>query len=170
MSEAEGQKAKLLAAAEGEKARLLAGAAGQEATLLAEASGKRELAEALAKLDATGRLLQILDAAPRVAEALGEALAKALGPQGLANVFGQIAAPLGNVDSIRILDLGSAGNGSSNPLSKLTSIGPKVVFDFVSQAQALGFGPMLEKLGLSPALLKELDLTDGHPKKTGISA
>jgi hypothetical protein len=96
-----------------------------------------------------------------VAEALGEALAKALGPQGLANVFGQIAAPLGNVDSIRILDLGSNGNGT-NPLSKLTGIGPKVVFDFVSQAQALGFGPLLEKFGISPALLKELDLTAGQ--------
>lgn len=172
LAEADGQRAKLLAEAEGEKARLLAGAAGQEAALLAEARGKRELAEALAKLDSTGRLLQILDAAPRVAEAFGEALAKALGPQGLANVFGQIAAPLGNVDSIRILDMGSSGNGS-NPLSRLTSIGPKVVFDFVAQAQALGFGPLLEKVGITPALLKELDLTDGHPKaavKTGADA
>jgi flotillin len=167
LAEAEGQKAKLLAEAEGEKARLLAMAAGQEATLLAEARGKRELAEALAKLDATGRLLQVLDAAPKVAEAVGEALAKALGPQGLANVFGQIAAPLGNVDSIRILDLGSSANGS-NPLSKLTGIGPKVVFDFISQAQALGFGPLLEKLGITPALLKELDLTAGqHKPETG---
>jgi flotillin len=172
LAEADGQRAKLLAAAEGEKARLLAGAAGQEAALLAEARGKRELAEALAKLDSTGRLLQILDAAPRVAEAFGEALAKALSPQGLANVFGQIAAPLGNVDSIRILDMGSGGNGS-NPLSRLTSIGPKVVFDFVAQAQALGFGPLLEKVGITPALLKELDLTDGHPTppvKTGTGA
>ncbi|HLK68016.1 MAG TPA: SPFH domain-containing protein [Bryobacteraceae bacterium] len=168
VAEADGQKARLLAAAEGEKARLLAEAAGQEATLLAEARGKRELAEALAKLDSTGRLLQILDAAPRVAESIGDALAKALGPQGLANVFGQIAAPLGNVDSIRILDLGAGGNGS-NPLSRLTGLAPKVVFDFVAQAQSLGFGPMLEKLGLSPGLLKELDLAETHPNN-GVGA
>src|SRR3990167_8486376 len=101
LANARGVREQKLAEAAGTEAALMAEARGSEAKLLAEAKGKKELALALTALDPTGKLLQILDAAPKVAEAIGDALAKALGPDGLANVFGQMAAPLGSVDSIR---------------------------------------------------------------------
>ncbi|MDA2930634.1 SPFH domain-containing protein [Acidobacteria bacterium AH-259-O06] len=156
-AEAEGKKAGLLAEAEGKKATLLAEADGERARLLAEAEGKEKLALALAKLDETGKLLQILDAAPEVAHALGEAAAKALGPDGMANVFGQIAAPMGSVDDIRIYDFGSSASNSGNsPISKLANIGPEVVFNFIAKAQALGLGGLLNRFGLSSDILETL--------------
>src|SRR3989344_2565003 len=181
-AEADGEKAKRLAAAagteaelqaiaSGKEAELLAEAKGAEAKLLAEAKGKKELAVALAQLDSTGRLLQILDAAPKVAEALGDALAKALGPEGLANVFGQMAAPLGSVDSIRMYDFGGGNhNGSgAGPLAKFADLTPDLFFKFVSKAQAMGFGAILEKFGLTSDILEGMLATepvkDGQVKK-----
>ena len=166
LASAAGTEAELKASAAGKEAELLAEAKGTEAKLLAEASGKKELAFALAQLDQTGRLLQVLDAAPKVAEAVGDALAKALGPDGLANVFGQMAAPLGSVDSIRMYDFGGNGqNGSSaGSLSKFANITPELFFQFISKAKALGFGDLLEKFGLSSTILDGLtsSLTDGE--------
>src|SRR3989338_541327 len=135
---------------QGEADALMAEARGSEAKLLAEAKGKKELALALAALDPTGKLLQILDAAPKVAEAIGDALAKALGPDGLANVFGQMAAPLGSVDSIRMYDFGGNGNGNgAGSLTKFANLTPELFFQFISKAKAMGFGTLLEKFGLT---------------------
>ena len=155
LADAAGTEAQLKAVASGKEAELLAEAKGAEAKLLAEAKGKKELAAALAALDSTGRLLQVLDAAPKVAEAIGEALAKALGPDGLANVFGQMAAPLGSVDSIRMYDFGGNGKGGDNagPLAKFANITPELFFQFVSKAKAMGFGELLEKIGLNSDIL-----------------
>lgn len=158
---AAGTEAELKAAASGKEAELLAEARGAEAKLLAEAKGKKELAVALASLDSTGRLLQVLDAAPKVAEAVGDALAKALGPEGLANVFGQMAAPLGSVDSIRMYDFGGngqPGNGAGT-LSKYANLTPDLFFQFVSKAKALGFGSLLEKFGLTSEILEGLGIS-----------
>lgn len=161
LAAATGTEAELKAAASGKEAELLAEAKGAEAKLLAEAKGKEQLAIALAKLDQTGRLLQILDAAPKVAEAVGDALAKALGPEGLANVFGQMAAPLGSVDSIRMYDFGGngqSGNGAG-ALSKYANLTPDLFFQFVSKAKALGFGGLLEKFGLTSDILEGLGVS-----------
>lgn len=175
-AEADGEKAKRLAAATGteaelkavaagKEAELLAEAKGAEAKLLAEAKGKKELALALAQLDQTGKLLQVLDAAPKVAEAIGDALAKALGPDGLANVFGQMAAPLGSVDSIRMYDFGGQnGNSGAGSLAKYANLTPDLFFQFVSKAKALGFGALLEKFGLTSEIL------DGIMAPTGAEA
>src|SRR3989344_2607235 len=135
--EARSTRARLTAEADGEKAKRLASAA------------------ALAALDSTGKLLQVLDAAPKVAEAIGDAVAKALGPDGLANVFGQMAAPLGSVDSIRMYDFGGNGQNSNGAgsLAKFANITPELFFNFVSKAKALGFGDLLEKFGLTSEIL-----------------
>lgn len=168
LAEAEGKKAEKLAQAEGTERQLLAEAAGVEARLMAEAKGKRELAEALAKLDATGRLLQVLDAAPRVAEALGGALAKALGPEGAANIFGQIAAPFGSVDKIHIIDMGNGQTNGHGALGKLVSAGPQIFFQFLAQAKALGFNleQLLEKIGISSELLRDLQVAEAPRTET----
>jgi flotillin len=152
LADAAGTEANLKATAAGTEANLMAQAKVKEAGLLAEAKGKLQLAEALAKLDETGRLLQILDAAPVVLQAAGAALAQALGTDGLAQVFKAIAEPMGNIDSIQVVDFG--GNGQNGgPLGKFTAIGPDVVFGLLAKAKALGFGPLLEKIGLTSAVL-----------------
>ena len=152
---AEALLAKGNAEAGANKAKLLAVADGKEADLLAEAKGKLQLASALAKLDDTGKLLQVLEELPKVLTAGGDALAVALGPNGLAAVFGQIAAPMGSIDEIKILDMGGgSGNGKEgNPVSRLANIGPDIVFNFLAKAKALGLGSMLEKYGISSELV-----------------
>ncbi len=176
-AEADGEKAKRLAAAAGVEAELVANATGKEAELmaeakgaeaklLAEAKGKEQLAKALAQLDQTGKLLQVLDAAPRVAESLGDALAKALGPQGLANVFGQMAAPLSSVDSIRMYDFGGNSNGSgSGALNKFANLTPEMFFNVIAKAKALGFGNLLEKIGVTSEILDGMSVKDDDKKK-----
>src|SRR3989344_1873131 len=168
LANARGVREQKLAEAAGTEAALMAEARGSEAKLLAEAKGKKELALALAALDPTGKLLQILDAAPKVAEAIGDALAKALGPDGLANVFGQMAAPLGSVDSIRMYDFGGNGQGGNGagPLAKFANLTPDMFFQFVSKVKALGFGSLLEKFGLTSDILDGMistPPTEGQP-------
>src|SRR3989338_6271834 len=168
LANARGVREQKLAEAAGTEAALMAEARGSEAKLLAEAKGKKELALALAALDPTGKLLQILDAAPKVAEAIGDALAKALGPDGLANVFGQMAAPLGSVDSIRMYDFGGNGQGGNGagPLAKFANLTPDMFFEFVSKVKALGFGSLLEKFGLTSDILDGMistPPTEGQP-------
>jgi len=167
---AEADKATGLAEAEVKKAGLLAIADGRKADLLAEAEGKEKLALALAKLDNTGKLLQILEELPNVIDKLGNALSKTLGPDGAAAIFGQIAAPLGSIDEIKILDMGSGGNGSNggSPVNRLASVGPDIVFNFIRNAKALGLSSLLEKLGISSTLVDEFisnmssEKTDGR--------
>ena len=156
LAEAAGSQAKLLAEAAGTEAKLLAQAKGTEAGLLAEATGKEKLAEALAKLDDTGKLLQVLDAAPNVVKAVGEALAKALGDEGLAKVFAAIALPVGSIDSINVVDFGGNSQNGGGPMSKFTSIGPDVFFNFLGRMKALGFGDILDKLGLNSDVLNSV--------------
>jgi flotillin len=157
--EAAATRAKLIASAEGK-------AAEKKEALLAEAQGTEKLAEALAKMTQDARFIIIMDKLPGLLDKGGEAIARALGPQGLAAVFESIAKPLGSVDSIHVIDLGGQhadGNGNSNALSKMTNIGPEIVFGFLAKAQALGFGPALEKLGLTSDLLKSLSSVGVNP-------
>lgn len=161
IAEAEGRERDLIATAEGDKATRLAFAEGERARLIAEADGKEKLAEALKKLDDTGKLLQILDQLPEISTALGNAMAKALGPEGAASIFGQMALPMGNIDSIHIVDVGGNGNASGNGISKFASTLPNLLFQFLTQSKALGFDlePILNKLGLNSDLLKTLTTT-----------
>lgn len=147
-------KSKGEAEADATKAKLLADAEGKKADLLAEAEGKEKLAAALAKLDQTGKLLQVLEELPKVSESLGNAFAKALGPDGLANVFGQIAAPMGNIDEIKILDMGNSKDGN-NVVSRMANVGPDIVFNVLSKAKVLGLDAMLKRFGISSSLVDE---------------
>ena len=159
------------AAAAANKAKLLAVADGKKADLLAEAEGKEKLAEALAKLDQTGKLLQVLEELPKVSAAIGDALAKALGPEGLANVFGQIAAPMGSIDEIRILDMGGgSGDGKNgNAVSRLANVGPDIFFKFMANLKALGLDGILKKYGISSDLVDEFISNMSSPAGNSIS-
>jgi flotillin len=165
--EGEGEAAKtrsvLLAQAEGEAAKtrqaLLAEAEGQAAmkgkVLLAEAEGTARLAEALAKMTSDAKLILILDRMPHLMETGGDAMSKVM-----ASVFSSVAAPLGNIDELRIIDVGGSGRG----LDQLSMIVPQTVFKTIAALQAQGIdvqkllgkigvdiGGALEMLGQTPA-------------------
>jgi flotillin len=133
-AEAEGNKAKLLAEAEGIQAKLLAEAEGTKAKLLAEAEGALKKAEAFAKLDESSKTMLILERFPEIVKAF-------------APVAGAVAAPLGNIDKLVMIDGG--GDGSST-LGRLASTVPTTMFNLMQTANALGLdmSGLLGKVGI----------------------
>ncbi len=135
-AEADGTKAKLLAEAEGTKAKLLAEAEGVKAKLLAEAEGALKKAEAFAKLDESSKTMLVLERFPEVIKAF-------------APVAGAVAAPLGNIDKLVMLDSGGSSDGA-NTLNRLANTVPTTMFSLMQTAQALGIdlSGLLGKIGI----------------------
>jgi flotillin len=148
MKEAEGRKNADTFIGEGEAARtratLLALAEGEAAkkkqALLAEAEGTSQLAAALAKMSADAKLILILDRLPMLFDRGGDALSKVA-----TSVFSSVAAPLGSIDKLEIVDMGS-GRG----LEQLSSIVPNTVFRTIAAAKAQGIDitKLLQFLGV----------------------
>ena len=136
LAEAEGNKAKLLAEAEGNKAKLLAEAEGIKAKLLAEAEGALRKAEAFAKLDDSSRALLILERFPEIIKAF-------------APVAAAVAAPMGNIDKLVMIDSGGSGDGKGT-VNRLASTVPTTMFQVMQAAQALGLdlSVLLGNLGI----------------------
>jgi len=136
MKEAEGQKNADTFLGEGEAAKtratLLALAEGEAAkkkqALLAEAEGTSQLAAALAKMSTDAKLILILDRLPMLFDKGGEALSKVA-----ESVFSSVAAPLGSIDKLEIVDMGG-GRG----LDTLSSVVPNTVFKTIAAAKAQG--------------------------------
>jgi flotillin len=124
LAEAEGTKAKLLAEAEGIQAKLLAEANGVKAKLLAEAEGALRKAEAFAKLDESAKAMLVLERFPEVIRAF-------------APVAGAVAAPLGNIDKLVMVD-GGSGHGDGGTLARLASAVPTTMFQLLQTSRALG--------------------------------
>jgi flotillin len=120
--EAAKTRATLMALAEGEAAK-------KKQALLAEAEGTRQLAEALAKMSTDAKLILILDRLPNLIDKSGEALAKVA-----ESAFSSVAAPLGSIDKLEIVDVG--GNGRA--LEQLGTVVPSVVFKTLAAAKAQG--------------------------------
>jgi len=137
LAEAEGNKARLLAEAEGNRAKLLAEADGIRAKLLAEAEGAMKKAQAFADLDASAKTMLVLERFPEVIRSF-------------APVAGAVAAPLGNIDRLVMVDGGGAGEGSS-PLGRLAGTVPATMFNLIQNAQALGLdvSALLGKVGVA---------------------
>lgn len=135
--EASKMRATLTARAEGEAAvkrqALLAEAEGQAAmkgkVLLAEAEGTARLAEALAKMTEAAKLIMILDRLPKLIELGGDA-----GEKIARATFSSVAAPLGNIDSIHIVDMGGNGKG----LDQMASLVPATIFKTLASLKASG--------------------------------
>ncbi|HEY5909712.1 MAG TPA: SPFH domain-containing protein [Verrucomicrobiae bacterium] len=161
--EASKLRATLTAKAEGEaaikKQALLAEAEGQAAmkgkVLLAEAEGTARLAEALAKMTEAAKLIMILDRLPKLIELSGEA-----GEKIARATFSGVAAPLGNIDSIHIVDVGGNGKG----LDQMASLVPNTIFKTLAtmKASGLDFTEVAKKLGIDiSALAKMVGPTPG---------
>jgi flotillin len=134
LAEAEGAKAKLLAEAEGTKAKLLAEAEGVKARLLAEAEGALKKAQAFSQIDENARTMLVLERLPDVIRAF-------------APVAGAVAAPMGNIDKVVMVDGG--GEGTST-LKRYADTVPATMFSVIQTAQALGLdvSGLLKKLGV----------------------
>ncbi len=170
LAQADGEAAKtrqaLLAEAEGQAAMkgkvLLAEAEGQAAmkgkVLLAEAEGTAKLAEALAKMTSDAKLILILDRMPHLMETGGEAMSKVM-----ESVFSSVAAPLGNIDELRIIDVGGSGRG----LDQLSMVVPQTVFRTIAalQAQGIDVQKLLGKVGVD--IGGALELLGKTPAKPG---
>lgn len=80
-------------------------------------------------------------------------------------VFSSVAAPLGNIDELRIIDIGGTGRG----LQQLSSIVPDTVFKFLAGLQARGIDvkALLSKLGVD---IDEVLLTLGQKPGTAAGA
>jgi len=148
MKEAEGRKNADTFLGEGEAAKtratLLAIAEGEAAkkkqALLAEAEGTTQLAAALARMSADARLILVLDRLPVLFDRGGDALSKVA-----TSVFSSVAAPLGSIDKLEIVDMGS-GRG----LDQISSVVPNTVFRTIAAAKAQGIDitKMLNFLGI----------------------
>jgi flotillin len=132
--EAAKQKAILLAVAEGN-------AAAKKQALLGEAEGTQKLAEALREMSDAARLIIILDKLPALLDKGGDAAAKVMQA-----IFSSVAAPLGQIDKIEIIDVGGSGRG----IDQMASVVPNTVFKFLANAKAQGidFTALLGKLGI----------------------
>jgi len=150
--ESEGRRAALIAMAEAEQEKLRKEGVGRAAAV--EAEGKAEAAKieaiglAQAKaIEAQGSaeaiaILRKADAWKQFNEAaklqtILERLPAII--QASAGVFGAVAAPLGNIDKVVVIDHGGNGNASSG-MNRLANTGPAVVFNLLQQLQATPTG------------------------------
>lgn len=159
MGEGEASKslAILNAKAEGEaaikRAALLAEAEGQAAmkgkVLLAEAEGTAKLADALGKMTEAAKLIMILDRLPKLIELTGEA-----GEKVARATFSSVAAPLGNIDSIHIVDMGGEGKG----MNQLATLVPNTVLKTLASLKASGIdlNELAKKAGVDISAINKM--------------
>jgi flotillin len=162
--EAEGQKSAIIANAEAEQEKLKQEGMGQAAAI--EAMGRAEAA----KIEAIGLAQARAIEAQGVAEALAiskkaeawqqfneaaklqtvlEKLPSIL--QASSGIFGAVAAPLGNIDKVVVIDQGNngGGDGGSGGIGRIARTGPALIFSLLQQLQALGLDipTVLSQLG-----------------------
>ena len=91
----------------------------------------------------------ILDRLPKLIELAGEA-----GERIAHATFSGVAAPLGNIDSIHIVDMGGNGKG----LDQLSTLVPNTVFKTIASLKASGvdLGELAKKAGIDLAGLSKL--------------
>ena len=122
VAEADGDAAKIVKMGEAEGKAIYARLSG-------EASGIKEKAEAYAKLDQTGKFLEILNAL----QTLGPNMIKEF-----AGVMAASTAHLSNIKEIKVIDFGGQGNGGSS-VGKFGSIPVEILSKFAEAAKGTGF-------------------------------
>jgi hypothetical protein len=71
--------------------------------------------------------------------------------QASTGVFGAVAAPLGNIDKLIVIDQGNgAPGGTSSGLERLARTSPAVVFNLLQQLEALGLSlpSVMQQIGV----------------------
>jgi flotillin len=105
----------------------------------AEAAAIMRKAEAWKQFNEAAKLQTVLEKLPEILQAS-------------TGIFGAVAAPLGNIDKLVMIDQG-AGSGDNNGgagLTRLAKTSPTVVFSFLQQLEALGLNvpAVLQQLGV----------------------
>ena len=169
--EAEGRRSAMIALAEAEQEKLRKEGAGRAAAVeaegraeaakieaiglaqakaieaqgVAEATAILRKAEAWKEFNDAARLQTILEKLPAIIEAS-------------TGVFGAVAAPMGNIDKLVVIDQGGPnGDGGSGSLARLAKTSPAVVFSVLQQLEALGLNvpSVMQQLGVNPATMSE---------------
>jgi flotillin len=164
--EAEGRRSALIALAEAEQEKLrkegvgraaaveaegkaeaskieaigLAQAKAIEAQGIAEAAAILRKAEAWKEFNESARLQTILEKMPAILQAS-------------TGIFSAVAAPLGNIDKLVVIDQGE-GNGGSGGLGRIAKTSPALVFNLLQQLEALGLNV--------PAVMQQLGVGKGN--------
>jgi flotillin len=162
--EAEGRRSALIALAEAEQEKLrkegvgraaaveaegkaeaakieaigLAQAKAIEAQGVAEATAILRKAEAWKEFNEAARLQTVLEKLPAILQASS-------------GIFGAVAAPLGNIDKLVVIDQGNGtADGASSGLARLAKTSPAVVFNLLQQLEALGLNmpTVMQQLGI----------------------
>lgn len=167
--EAEGKRQALISLAEAELERLRKEGAGRAAALesegraeaakieaiglaqaraieaqgVAEATAIERKAQAWKQFNEAARLQTILEKLPAIIESS-------------AGVFSAVAAPLGNIDRMVVIDNGGNGANGASGLNKIAQATPTVIFGLLQQLQALGLDV--------PTILQQLGMKDGKPE------
>jgi flotillin len=104
----------------------LAQARAIEAQGVAEAQAILKKAEAWQQFNDAAKLQTILEKLPSVLQAS-------------AGIFGAVAAPLGNIDKVVVIEQGGSGDGGgTGGIGRIARTGPALVFSLLQQLQALG--------------------------------
>jgi len=162
--EAEGQRSAMIALAEAEQEKLRKEGIGRAAAVEAEgraeaakieavglaqakaieAQGSAEAAAILRKAEAwkqfneAAKLQTVLEKLPAILQAS-------------TGIFGAVAAPLGNIDKVVVIDQGGgAADGGTSGMTRLAKTGPAVVFNLLQQLEALGLNlpGVMQQLGI----------------------
>jgi flotillin len=181
--EAEGRRSALIALAEAEQEKLRKEGAGRAAAVeaegraeaakieaiglaqakaieaqgVAEATAILRKAEAWKEFNDAARLQTVLEKLPAIIES----------SQG---VFAAVAAPLGNIDKLVVLDQGGSGENGSSGLGRLAQTSPALVFKVLQQLEALGLNlpGVLQQLGVTPAAVTAAATTSPPPVVAGV--
>jgi flotillin len=107
-------------------------------------------AEAWKQFNDAAKLQTILERLPAVLQAS-------------AGIFGAVAAPLGNIDKVVVIEQGSNGDGDgTGGIGRIARTGPALVFGLLQQLQAMGLD--------IPTVLAQLGLNVNGGKQTEIVA
>ncbi len=132
----------------------LAQAKAIEAQGVAEAQAILKKAEAWKQFNDAAKLQTILERLPSVLQAS-------------AGIFGAVAAPLGNIDKVVVIEQGNgAANGGTGGIGRIASTGPALVFSLLQQLQALGLDiptVMSQLAGSEPGKAAAASAAAGQP-------
>jgi flotillin len=163
--EAEGKKLAVISIADGDRERLqkeglgraaaieaegkaeaakieaigLAQAKAIEAQGLAEAAAISKKAEAWKEFSDAAKLQTILERLPGILQAS-------------ASIFGAVAAPLGNIDKVIVIEQGNGNGNGQGGISHFASTAPSVIFGLLQQLEAFGLNlpSLISQLGIQP--------------------
>ena len=134
----------------------LAQARAIEAQGVAEATAILKKAEAWKQFNEAAKLQTILERLPSVLQAS-------------AGIFGAVAAPLGNIDKVVVIEQGNGqGTDGTGGIGRIANTGPALIFNLLQQLQALGIDipHVLSQLGAAGGESKLVDaVKDAVAKK-----